>query len=392
MMRTVVVIEPSSGDIGESVKGGNGPLGEERGHDVSDHASNSVRRKDLQTIIRYCRSGRREETHIKAVVVVKQELELSRKVANGTRNNAKRNSRRSPNEPRRRRDRNKTRDRTGAEPNDGPLLLEPVVPNHPRQPAHARRKVSHNARLSRTQVRGKGRAAVEPEPAEPEEDCAEDDVGGVVGLVREALCSVAGALSEVDGNSQCGGSGGNVDGRAAGKVESAHDKAPAGGVPGPARDGIVDEGAPDKDEDCDGAETATLCETTEGEHGGDGGEHELVDAKDEGGDTGAAHRRLVEDALESKVLEVTDERAGTVGKGEGVAPEEPLEGYDGEGHHAKVDHAERILAAEQTRVEETDTGDHDPDERSAAQRPGDVSEVVHNGSFGRCIIIVDVVG
>ena len=54
-------------------------------------------------------------------------------------------------------------------------------------------------------------AAVEPEPAEPEEDCAEDDVRDVVGLVGEALGSVAAALGEVEGDGEGSGSRGDVD-------------------------------------------------------------------------------------------------------------------------------------------------------------------------------------
>lgn len=186
----VVVIEPASRNDSEAVKGGNGALGKETGHNVSDHAPNCVGCK-----------------HIKAVVVVKQELELGGEIASGTSDDTERDSRRGTDEPRRRGDSNETGDRAGAETDNGPLLLETVIPNHPSQPANARCKVGHDARLGSAQVRGKGRPAVETEPAEPEEDCAKDDVGGIVGLVREALGSIAGALSEVDGDRECGGSG-----------------------------------------------------------------------------------------------------------------------------------------------------------------------------------------
>jgi hypothetical protein len=333
-----------------------------------------------------------KKTHIKAVVVVKQELELRGKVACSPCNNTERNGCRGTDKARRGGDRNETRDCTRAKSDNGPLLLQTVIPEHPGEPSDARSEVGDDARLGGTEVGRECRAAVEPEPAKPEEDCPKDDVGGVVGLVGEALGAIPGPLSEVDGDGKGGGSGRDMDGSSSGEIEASHDEAPAGGVPGPACDGVIDEGGPDKDKECNGTHAATLCETTEGEHGSDGSEHELVDAKNKGGDADAAHGGLVEDTFEGKVLEVADEGVGAVGKGEGVAPEEPLEGDDGQGHHAEVDHAEGILATEEARVEKADTRNHQPDEGGRAQRPGDVAKVVDDSLTARLIVPLDVVG
>ena len=60
------------------------------------------------------------------------------------------------------------------------------------------------------------------------------------------------------------------------------------------------------------------------------------------------------------MCEVANEAGGAGGgKGERIAPEIPLEGYNGEGVHASPDHGEGGLSTRESRVEETDARDHD---------------------------------
>jgi hypothetical protein len=49
-----------------------------------------------------------------------------------------------------------------------------------------------------------------------------------------------------------------VHGCSAGEVETAHFEGPARGVPGPARDGVVDYCGPNEDEDAAGEESAAV--------------------------------------------------------------------------------------------------------------------------------------
>ena len=77
--------------------------------------------------------------------------------------------------------------------------------------------------------------------------------------------------------------------------------------------------------------------------------------------------------------EITDERASSLAERQTEAPEEPLEAGDGDGDDAEEDQAEGILATEQARVEEAETGNHDPDERHGREDPCDVTEVVDDG-------------
>ena len=189
--------------------------------------------------------------------------EVSKHVSESGRQRAQRTR---ADESRRRRDSDEASNGTRAEPDRRPLALEAVVPEHPSEAADARREVGDDARLRCAEVRCEGRAAVEAEPAEPEEDRAQHDIGRVVGLVRQALCAIPAALAEVDGDGECGGSGGDVDGSSTGKVEPAEDEGPAVGVPCPAGDGVVHDGRPDEDEDHYGAKLAPFGDGANGEH------------------------------------------------------------------------------------------------------------------------------
>ena len=53
-----------------------------------------------------------------------------------------------------------------------------------------------------------------------------------------------------------------------------------------------------------------------------------------------------------------------------------LEGDDCKSHHGCPNHGEGILPAEETRVEETNTRNHDPDESGGGKYPCDVTGVV----------------
>lgn len=125
--------------------------------------------------------------------------------------------------------------------------------------------VGHGAGHSGAHGRSESRPAVEAEPAEPEEDCSKDDIGGIVGLVREALGAPALALAQVDGNRKASGTRGDVHGGTTCEIEAAGDEDPSGGVPGPACNGVVYECGPDEYEDEEGPEAGAFCYGADGE-------------------------------------------------------------------------------------------------------------------------------
>lgn len=61
-------------------------------------------------------------------------------------------------------------------------------------------------------------------------------------------------------------------------------------------------------------------------------EHALEDGEQKIWDLGAADRGLCQDILHTKVGQITDELSSSVGEGQGVTPEEPLERDHTDGH------------------------------------------------------------
>ena len=182
------------------------------------------------------------------------------------------------------------------------MKAQGAYPEHPSESTDGGREVGDDASLNGAEVGGEGRTAVETEPTEPQQDRAKNDVGCVVGLVRESLGAIASALTEVDGNRECGSARRDVDGRAAGEVEATHDERPTVRVPRPAGNRVVDYRRPNEGEDDGWPETSTFRNSTERDHWSDGREHELEDAEGNGWDTRAADGRLFEDTLETEVL------------------------------------------------------------------------------------------
>ena len=61
-------------------------------------------------------------------------------------------------------------------------------------------------------------------------------------------------------------------------------------------------------------------------------EHALVDGNQQIRNPGASNAGLIKHISEADIGEVTNVRVGSVGEGEGISPEEPLEGDDANGH------------------------------------------------------------
>lgn len=179
-----------------------------------------------------------------------------------------------------------------------------------------------------------------------------DVVRSVVELVR----AVSPPLPEHHRVRQGGRAGRDMHGGASGEVQPSHLVGPSARIPRPARDGVVYDGRPDEHEDDAGEHAASLGDGTGGERDGDGREHALVDGEEEVGDLVGAHGRAGEDVHEAEIREITDERAGGMGEGQRVAPEEPLEACDGGGHDGEPYQRQGRLAPSKTRVEEARVG------------------------------------
>lgn len=247
----VVVVWPSTIDLG-TVESGDGSLSQESSHDGTDHTTYTVRGKDIESL-----------------VDTKQELELGSEITSGTGDESDSDSGGSSDETGSRGNTDETSDSSRAESDNGPLSLESVIPQHPSDTSYRSREIGNDTSHGSSEVGAESRTTVETEPTKPKEDCAEDDIGGVVGLVGESFSSVSPSLAEVECDSEGSGTGRNVNGGTTGKVESSETTSPSIGTPSPGGDGAVDDSQPDKDKDHDGSDSRSFGETTDSEDDSD---------------------------------------------------------------------------------------------------------------------------
>ena len=222
---------------------------EKGGENVANHASYSVDGKDVE-----------------GVVDAGQELQLCGKIAECTAADSNHDSGPGGNKAGRRRDGHETGDGAGAEPNGAPFLLKSVVEQDPGDAGARRSQIGHVAGHDGTEIHRQRGAAVEPEPSHPEEDGAENNVGHAVRAVGETLgLGVAGSLAEHETVREGAAAGGDVDGAAAGKVDSTELVKPAIGVPCPVGNRVVDNRRPDEDEDDGGQHAPTVSDGSDGQ-------------------------------------------------------------------------------------------------------------------------------
>jgi hypothetical protein len=131
----------------------------------------------------------------------------------------------------------------------------------------------------------------------------------------------------------------------------------------------------EKDAEIPAARAQTFYSLARNRNLRDGSEHALVQAEENVRDAAATDGGLGEGFPEAEVGQVAKEGAAGVGEGQGVAPEEPLEGDDGGRHHGQPDEHEGRLAAGETRVEEADAGNHEQHEGRGGDDPCEVARL-----------------
>lgn len=172
------------------------------GQDVADHAAYAVDGKDVEGIVN-----------------VENEFELGGQVAAHAATHSNDDGTPRGNETRGRRDGDQSRDGPRAEANSAPFLLQAVVDKHPNDATNGSREISDIASHDSADVDAEAGASVEPEPSNPEEDGAKDNIGDTVRAVWQAVhTAVSRALAEHDAVCEGACAGGDVDGAASCEV------------------------------------------------------------------------------------------------------------------------------------------------------------------------------
>lgn len=205
---------------------------EEASEEVADEAANTVDGEDIERIVN-----------------VEKVLDLGGEVTGDGTNNTEDDSRPGWDESSCWSDGNETSDGTGAESDSGPLAVESVIHEGPCDTTGGSCSVCDEAGHDGADVGSESGAAVESEPANPQEHRAEDDVSNVVRTVWESRSrAVSRALAEHDRVREGSSTRRDMDGSSASEVETTHEEGPAVGVPSPASDRVVNYSRPDENE------------------------------------------------------------------------------------------------------------------------------------------------
>jgi hypothetical protein len=102
-----------------------------------------------------------------------------------------------------------------------------------------------------------------------------------------------------------------VDRSTTGEIETSENKHPTVWVPRPTGNGIIDDSCPHEDEDAAREHASAFRSSANGKCGSNCGEHTLEDGEGEIRDVAGL---LCQNAVETKVLEIANERTGGVGE------------------------------------------------------------------------------
>lgn len=89
-----------------------------------------------------------------------------------------------------------------------------------------------------------------------------------------------------------------------------------------------------------------------------------------------AWARSTKHALQAKLVEVANKSVRAGAKGKRVSPEVPLEGDDRRGEHTRPDEREGRFSARKTRVEESQTRNHDHDHGRSHENVGLITRTI----------------
>jgi len=229
-----VVVDPATWKYGKTVEGGNVVSGKETSHDVSAETTNTVESKDIETVV-----------NLEIV------LEVEGVVAGSGSDDSDWDGSVDWNVTASWGDTDETGNGTSAKGDDGPLLaLAEIVDDTEGQGTARCSKIGVDGSVDGSDGHVDSGTTIEAEPTEPEEDGSEGDKEDVSWLVVGHLSTVVtGSAADDQSVGERTSTGRHVDGATASEVERSELEEPAGAVPCPASNWVVDDGAPDEEED-----------------------------------------------------------------------------------------------------------------------------------------------
>ena len=310
---------------------------------------------------------------VERVVVAEVLLELGhREVADDTHDRAHDDRRPHIDVARAGRNGHEARNRTGARAEQRHLARAQALDEHPCQHRRGRRRVRRRERQASLAVGSERRTRVEAEPAEPQEQRAQQHERDVVRLIRQLAVALAGPDDESEHKRRDARR--DVHDIATSKVVRAERRRDPAAAPHHVSQRRVHEQQPARDEDEKAAEAHALDDAAGDDGDRDEREHALEQREHELGDR--APRRVDRDAREEQAIEAAQDRVGNrlarsisrreaATKRQGVAhghPQHADEARDARAHEHRVAY---VLASNHSSVGEGNAERHDEHQKRA---------------------------
>jgi hypothetical protein len=193
-------------------------------------------------------------------------------------------------------------------PDAGVMATSPATApadGNPGQRTHAGGGVGHDYRVGREAVGAQGRAAVEAEPAEPQQSGADYCQPNIVRL--ESLGLSPHPRSQDQGRHQGRDAGTDMDDGSTGVVEGAEVSQPAAFAPDPVSNRRINDQGPQQAEQDEGLEAFSFGEGARNECRGDNREHHLESHVGTGRDRWGIRDRVSADAAQAHEVQPTDD-------------------------------------------------------------------------------------
>ena len=217
-------------------------------------------------------------------------------------------------------------------------------------------------------------AGIKSEPSKPEEAAAQADIGNV--MRTEGQETVTLSLADENGCGEGGEAGSHMNNGAAGVIQGAHVPDETAYAPHHMAHGVIDQGAPEEDEQAVRREAGPFHDAAAHDGGGQDGKGHLEHGEENMGN-GFRIVRICCHAhmFKERPVQVLDDAAHIGAKGKRVAVDEPLHCENGQAHHGHHDGIDCILAANEAAVEKGQGRSHNEHQQGSNGHIGYIGSV-----------------
>ena len=273
------------------------------------------------------------------------------------------------NEASRRRDAYKTRHSTGGGAQNAGFAARGPFDQRPDQSRSRCSDLGDQSGMGGQSVRRQRRAAVEAEPADPQQTGADDRQHHIVR--RVAFVGKAATRPQLERKHQSGDAGTDMDHRAAGEIEHPGVSQEAA-APNPVRDGRINDQQPDRNEDHPGLKAHTFGHSSGDDRHRDDRKRHLE--QNENGLRQARRLAVQRQTVEQQAVKAAEHARAAAAEGEGIARRDPDHRDQTRRSDRRHQSRQHILPTHHAAIEQGQTRQrHHHNQSTGGENPSDVT-------------------